>query len=72
MISKLASCKISIFQLVSVAEQAGLSLTCLQTPKTGFLALRAILYIGLDATKPVFGVSDKASFKPVSSATETS
>ena len=28
--------------------------------------------MGLDATKPVFGVSDKASFKPVSSATETS
>ena len=29
-------------------------------------------YMGLDATKPVFGVSDKASFKPVSLATETS
>ena len=28
--------------------------------------------IGLVATKPVFGVSDKASFKPVSSATGTS
>ena len=28
--------------------------------------------MGLDATKPVFGVSDKASFKQVSSATETS
>ena len=28
--------------------------------------------LGLDATKPVFWVSDKASFKPVSSATETS
>ena len=27
--------------------------------------------MGLVATKPVFGVSDKASFKPVSSATET-
>ena len=26
----------------------------------------------LDATKPVFGFSDKTSFKPVSSATETS
>ena len=26
----------------------------------------------LVATKPVFGASDKASFKPVSSATETS
>ena len=29
-------------------------------------------YIGLDARKPVFRVSVKASFKPVSSATETS
>ena len=29
-------------------------------------------HLGLVATKPVFGVSDKASFKPVSSATETS
>ena len=28
--------------------------------------------LGLVARKPVFGVSDKASFKTVSSATETS
>ena len=28
--------------------------------------------MGLVARKPVFGVSDKASFKPVPSATETS
>ena len=28
--------------------------------------------MGLVARKPVFGVSDKASFKPVSLATETS
>ena len=28
--------------------------------------------MGLDAKKPVYGVSDKMSFKPVSSATETS
>ena len=28
--------------------------------------------MGLVARKPVFGVSDKASFKPISSATETS
>ena len=27
---------------------------------------------GPDTTKPVFGVSDKVTFKPVSSATETS
>ena len=29
-------------------------------------------YLGLVARNPVFGVSDKASFKPVFSATETS
>ena len=29
-------------------------------------------YLGLVARKPVFGVSEKASFKPVSSAAETS
>ena len=29
-------------------------------------------HLGLDATKPVFGVSDKARLKPVSSATESS
>ena len=28
--------------------------------------------MGLIVTKPVFGVSDKASFKPISSATEAS
>ena len=28
-------------------------------------------YMGLVATKPVFGISDKASFKPAYSATET-
>ena len=30
------------------------------------------LYLGLDGTNPVFGVSDKARLKPVSPATETS
>ena len=37
-ISRLATSKISIFLLVSVAEQAGLNLTLLETPKTGFVA----------------------------------
>ena len=32
----------------------------------------AVHHMDRDATKPVFGVSDKASFKPVSLATETS
>ena len=30
------------------------------------------IYMGLVTRKPVFGVSDKASFEPVSSATGTS
>ena len=39
-ISILAQSKISRLQLVSVAEQAELSLTCSKTPKTGFLMMR--------------------------------
>ena len=41
-ISKLASSEISIFQLVPVAEQAGLNLTLSEIPKTGFVASRPI------------------------------
>ena len=33
--SKRATSKILIFQLVSVAERAGLGMACLETPKTG-------------------------------------
>ena len=40
--SKLASCKISIFLLVSVAEQVGLSLIKPENVKTGFLTTRPI------------------------------
>ena len=29
-------------------------------------------HLGLDATKPVLGISDKVTFKPISSATKTS
>ena len=45
-ISRLSTSEISIFLLVSVAEQAGLNLTLLETPKTGFATLRPILYLG--------------------------
>ena len=34
---KLATCEISIFQLVSVAEETGLKLALSETLKTGFL-----------------------------------
>ena len=37
-ICKLSTSEISIFELVSAAEQAGLNLILSETPKTGFLA----------------------------------
>ena len=37
--SKLASCKISIFILVSVAEETSLSLALSETPKNGFVII---------------------------------
>ena len=40
--SRLATSKHLIFELVSVAEQAGLNLNLSETMKTGFLALRLI------------------------------
>ena len=39
-ICKVATSKIAIFLLVSVAEETGLKLTLSETPKTGFLAAR--------------------------------
>ena len=41
-ISKLYTGEISIFQLVSVAEETGLNLTLSESPKTGFVATRPI------------------------------
>ena len=46
-ISKLATIKISLFYLVSVAEETCLSLIFLETQKTGFVALRPILFENL-------------------------
>ena len=43
-ICRLPTSEISIFELVSVAEQAGLNLTLLETQKTGFLASRPRVY----------------------------
>ena len=45
-ISRLATSEISIFKLVSVAEETGLKLALSETPKTGFLATRPILCKG--------------------------
>ena len=41
-ISGLATSEISLFYLVSVAEQTGLNLALSETPKTGFLTSRPI------------------------------
>ena len=46
-ICKLATGEISIFQLVSVAEENGLKLALLETPKTGFLAARPTYSLSL-------------------------
>ena len=43
-ISRHSTSEISMFKLVSVAEQANLNITLLETPKTGFVA---IFYLGL-------------------------
>ena len=43
-ISKLATTRSSVLLLVSVAEQAGLSMTWSETLKTGFLAMRPNLF----------------------------
>ena len=43
-ISKLAASKFSSFYLVSIAEEAGLSLTLSETPKTGFVTSRPMSY----------------------------
>ena len=44
-ISKFASREISIFWLVSVAAETGLSVALSETPKTGFLSSRSIYLI---------------------------
>ena len=41
-LSRLATSKIPIFYLVSVAEHTGLNLTLSEFPKTGFVTLRPI------------------------------
>ena len=46
-ICKLATGEISIFQIVSVAEETGLKLSLSETPKTGFLATRPNCYTGV-------------------------
>ena len=47
-ISKLATRELSIFWLVSVAEETGLNRTMLETPTTGFLATWHIYGLALE------------------------
>ena len=44
-LTKLSTGEISVFKLVSVAEETGLKLTLSETPKTGFLGVRPLLCI---------------------------
>ena len=44
LISYLVPSEISVFYVVSVAEQAALGMTCSETLKSGFLMLRHICY----------------------------
>ena len=62
--------KISIFLLVSVAEQTGLNLILLETPEDMFSGVQAHIWAFV-MRKPVFGVSGQVLFKPASSASET-
>ena len=50
-ISKLATGEISIFQIVSVAEETFLKLALSETPKTGFLATRPIFNLVIKTDK---------------------
>ena len=59
LISKPASCKISVLKLVSVAEETDLTLALSETTKTGFLALRPIWYVLLCTVKPVLSGHSK-------------
>ena len=64
--------KVFIFQHFSFYEQLqSLALLFFSHVRTCLPGLNKY-YVGLVAKKPVFGVSDKASLKPFSSATETS
>ena len=65
----LATHKITILWLVSVAEQTGPSLTWSETPEDIFSS-RGPIYGPRE--KNCIGVSDKVSIKPACSATETS
>ena len=60
-VCKLATDEISIFWLVLVAEETGLKLALLETPKTGFVATRPkycalLLYVILDQSKRMLHV----------------
>ena len=53
-ISSLATSEISIFLLVSVAEETGLSLALSETPKAGFIATRPNYNSAISGVKPTY------------------
>ena len=67
-IQKLNSIKNSVLQLVCVAEKT----ECFLVEKTEYRYSLNKVQMGLDSTKPVLAVSDKARLKSVYAATQTS
>ena len=56
--------EISMFEFVSVTEQANLNITLSETPKTGFVAMHLLGHIKFVVRKPVFGISNWVRLKP--------
>ena len=61
-----------ILQLIWARRSKNETIHQLQLISRVLLHLDSVHYLGLVLTKPVFGVSENARLKPVSSATETS
>ena len=51
-IYKLTTIEILVFYLVSVADETGFSLALLETPKTGFVAMRPIYWVPYTLNSP--------------------
>ena len=61
-ISRLATGEIATFKLVSVAEETDLKLVLSETPKTGFVATRPIMFEGCLVVNPIQISSRKGPF----------
>ena len=56
---------------MSLAEESGLNLTLSETPKTGFLASRSVIYLNLIQTNLNFLAGQAGLFKTCSETCET-